>query len=1170
MPRGEGRCPICLGPFDASGRCPACAGVTLDDMIVLAATPERAPPSPGEEVGGFVVKKRLDEGGMGHVLLAHDPGLDRKAALKFLHRRLLGDKRAEDRFIREGRALAGIDHPNVVKVYAVGAWRGWPYLAMEFIEGTPLSTLVRGGRTSIAQAIRVAEDLACALGAIHSARIVHRDVKPANAVLRHRDGSACLLDFGLARSLATTTDASGVAGTPFYMAPEQIAGRRADQRADVYAFGVTMFELLTGRVPHEDQDGGGFFHAAMRRDAPLVSSLRADSPHGLDALIARALSRAAELRQHDGRALLSEIRDVRRRFEGHDEPAQVAEPTTADLLPPNDPAEDMPLVGRDAEYAAAVRAMAGVAEGAGRVVLVEGAAGSGKSRLMRDLERRARADGLVLLRCFGAEMPTSPFASIRGALLDLARAAGADDADAAVKMLLDRSPDDEPLAPALRRLLDPSRPGADVPQDKSTLIQAALALFRVAAAERPAALVIDDLHLLDEGSLDVIVALAEDVASMALAVVASFRPATLLGRDGAFAPRRPRLRAAAGKSIIELGPLSEAAVASMIHKRLRVTEAEACRLAPMLHKRASGNPLFLVESLRLLEQEGRVTDGAQGRTFRQRMSAMEIPPRMMELALRRIGVLPADERDTLGVLSIDPDGTTADLVAKCLDVSRIAALRMLQSLVGARGLVRHDGDRYIVAHAEIREAVYGELIPELRAAYHDAAANALAASADAPSRPAQLGRHLRLAGRKKEAVEPLLAAGRELLAGYGPAEALDLLEQAIMCAGPGECLAAEVERARAFEMLGELDRARAELTRLADAPGEAGVAALVQLVAFERNRGRDDAASSALAKALARECSKEQQLALQIQRAELASRADRADEALAANTRAEELAAGADPVTTLKLWLNMGTVCLRLDRSEEAEQWLRRALEAAERLGYQQWAVNCMHNLSLICDDLHRPDESLAWAERAVERATLIGADRQEAFALSNLIALLIDSMRLEDAEAALSRLEVAVDRLDSDEARYMTHARESELALARNQFERAIAAARRGHALATGHPRNQAGFLLLSARGQIGVARFEEALATARRAGVDLAPFGGGPDAEEALAYAARALRAMDQEGAEREALRSLSAPQTFAAAFELLADAHDDDLRRRRRAEATRLARCERLKAELAAQNI
>ncbi len=1167
MPRGEARCAICLGPLDASGGCRACgSGTGVGAAPALPPADERTPPAPGDEVGGFVVQKRLDDGGMGHVLLAHDPGLDRKIALKLLHRRLVGDRRAEERFVREGRALAGVEHAHVVKVYAVGAWRGWPYIAMEYVEGTPLSALARGGRTSIAQALRIAEDVAAALAAIHAARIVHHDVKPANVVLRHRDGSACLLDFGLARSLGVTTDASGAAGTPFYMAPEQIAGRRVDQRGDVYSFGVTLFELLTGRVPHEDADGGGFFHSAMRRDAPLVSTRRPDAPHGLDALLARALARAPELRHPDGRALLAEIRELRRRLEGGDDApaAEVREPTTAELAPPDDPGEEMPLVGRDSEYAAAARALAGVSDGRGCVVLIEGGPGSGKSRLVRDLERRARADGLVVLRCCGAEMAASPFAAVRGALLDHARAAGAAGPDAAADLLSTSSPDDAPLVPALRRLLDPNRPGADVPQDKSTLIQSALALFRVAARERPAALFIDDLHLVDEGSLDVIVALAEESASMRLALVAASRPATLLGRESALASRRPRLRAAAGKSVIELGPLSEAAVASMIHKALRVDESDARRLAPVLHKRASGNALFLVESLRLLEQEGRVADGAKGRTFRQRMSAMEIPPRMMELALRRIGVLPVEERDTLGVLSIDPEGATADFVASCRDASRLAALRVLQQLVGARGLVRHDGDRYVIAHAEIREAVYGELIPELRAAYHDHAATAISAS-EAAARPARLGRHLRLAGRKAEAVEPLLAAGRALLAGYSPAEGLDVLEESIMCAGAGGCPAAEVERARALEMLGELDRARADLTRLADAPGEAGVAALMNLVAFERNRGRDAAATAALERALARGCSTQQQFVLQMHKAELASRANREDEALSALARAEELAIHADTATTLRLSVGKGTVLHRLDRQGEAEAWMKQALDLAERLGRQEWAANCMHNLSVLNSDLGRRDEALRWAERAVDRAAVIGADRQQAFALSNLADLLISAMRLDDAEAALARLADPVERLDSDEARYNVFARESELALARGQFERAAAAADRAEALAGAHPRNRANIVLLKAQAELGMRRFEDALASARRARKALTEIGAEAEAEDALAHAARALRELRRPGAERDELARMESPLSFAAAVERMVESPDDIERERRRATAAALATDARLEAEL-----
>jgi tetratricopeptide (TPR) repeat protein len=1132
---------------------------------------ERALPGPGEEVGGYVVGKRLEDGGMGHVLVAHDPALERKVALKFLHRRLVGDRRAEDRFLREGRALAGIEHANVVKVHTVGSWNGWPYLAMEFVEGTTLAQVAHGGRTSVAQALRVAEDLAAAIAAIHQKRLVHRDVKPANVVLRNRDGSACLLDFGLARSVATTTDqGSGAAGTPYYMAPEQIAGRRVDQRADVYSFGVTLFELLTGRVPHEDAEGGAFFHAALRRDAPLVATLRPDVPRGLETLLSRALARAPELRQPDGRVLLAEIRDLRRRIDrGDGGAAAVREPTRDELKPPNDPAEELPLFGRDAEYAAAARALARVADGRGAVILVEGGAGSGKSRLLRDVERRARADGLATVRCAGVEGAALPFAALRGALLDLARAAGADGPAAAADLVAAAAPDDEPLLPALRRLLAPDGAGADVPQDKSTMVQAALAFVRVAARERPAVLFIDDLHHFDEGSLDLVVALAEEAASMPFAVVAAFRPPALTGRDTGLATRRPRLRASAGRVTIELGPLSEAAVASMIHQALRVSESEACRLAPLLHRRAAGNPLFLVESLRLLEEEGGIAKGEGGRTVRQRMSSLEIPPRMMELALRRVAGLPSDERDTLGVLAIDPDGATADVVAGCRDVSRLAALRVLQQLVGARGLVRHDGDRYVVAHAEIREAVYGELIPELRAAYHDRAASAMLASGEGNARPARLGRHLRLAGRTKEAVEPLRAAGEALLAGYSPAEALDLLDEAVGCGGPSGCPAAEVSRAKALEMLGDLDRAKAELVRLSDVEGDVGVAALVHLVEFERNRGHDAAANAALDRALRRECSAAQRIVLHIHEAELASRGDLQEEALKALARAEALAVGADPTTTLRLWANKGAVLQRLERPNEAKEWISRALELAEQVGRQEWAANCLLNMSFNCQDLGENEEALRWAERAVERAALIGADRQHVFALMSFTALLVDAMRLDDAESALARLADPVERLDSDEARYNFCAREAEVAIARGQFDRALAAADRGLAIVRDHPRHQANFLILRAQAHVGLGRHEEAYEESSRARAELTALGVDSDAEEALAVAVRTLRALGRDGPERAELRRLAEPQTFPAALEKLLAAEDENERRRWTQAANRLATHSRWKAELAARS-
>jgi tetratricopeptide (TPR) repeat protein len=291
---------------------------------------------------------------------------------------------------------------------------------------------------------------------------------------------------------------------------------------------------------------------------------------------------------------------------------------------------------------------------------------------------------------------------------------------------------------------------------------------------------------------------------------------------------------------------------------------------------------------------------------------------------------------------------------------------------------------------------------------------------------------------------------------------------------------------------------------------------------------------------------------------------------LAALERAETLAEGAPRSALLRLWATEGAVRYRLDRPAEAAVWIERALGLAEELGSQEIAANCMLNLSLVCDELGSPDESLRWAERAVERSQLIGADRQLAFSLLHLTALLIDALRLDEAEAALARLSEPVERMDSDEARYSARAREAEFALARGQFGRALEAATRGHDLAQEHPRNQANFHILRTQALLGLSRPGEALAEARLGRAELSTVGASADAEEAMAYAAQALRALGREGPERDELRALQVVCTFSAALEKALGAQGDAARRLWSAEARRLAIHPRWKAELEAMGL
>jgi serine/threonine-protein kinase len=208
----------------------------------------------GRTFAGYAVEKKIGAGGMGVVFRAFDERLSRPVALKILPSHLLKDDTTRLRFLREGRSAAKVDHPNCVRLLAAGEEQGWPFLVMEFVDGGTLQgRLDKYTRLSVAETIAVGRQIAAGLGAAHRVGILHRDVKPAN-VLFTREGEAKLADFGLAReeqcdhSISVT---GMVMGTPHYMAPEVCEGKKADPRSDVYALGVMLYQMVSGRYPFD-------------------------------------------------------------------------------------------------------------------------------------------------------------------------------------------------------------------------------------------------------------------------------------------------------------------------------------------------------------------------------------------------------------------------------------------------------------------------------------------------------------------------------------------------------------------------------------------------------------------------------------------------------------------------------------------------------------------------------------------------------------------------------------------------------------------------------------------------------------------------------------------------------------------------------------------------------
>ena len=253
------------------------------------------PLSAGERVGPYQIVSPLGSGGMGEVYKAHDTRLGRDVAIK------VSTIAFNERFEREGRAVAALNHPNICQLYDIGALpSGSGYMVMEYIDGERLS-----GPMPVKEALRIARQIASALEAAHDSGIIHRDLKPGNVMLR-ADGSVKVLDFGLAKvsDVATTvtehsptymaTHSGVILGTAAYMAPEQARGREVDKRADIWAFGVLLHELLTGRCLFDGEDLAGTL-AMVLKEQPDLS----DAPAEVRPLLARCLEKDPRRRLRD-------------------------------------------------------------------------------------------------------------------------------------------------------------------------------------------------------------------------------------------------------------------------------------------------------------------------------------------------------------------------------------------------------------------------------------------------------------------------------------------------------------------------------------------------------------------------------------------------------------------------------------------------------------------------------------------------------------------------------------------------------------------------------------------------------------------------------------------------------------------------------------------------------
>lgn len=743
----------------------------------------------GESFDGYRITDVVGRGGMGTVYRAWDENLDRDVALKVLPVVGLDDERDAERFQREGRLAARLQHANIVGVYGAGQADGFLYLAMEMVEGHSLrSRLRQQPGLRVEEALDIGRQVLRALVAAHDSGITHRDIKPENILLR-QDGTVKILDFGVAKvqEAELLTRADEILGTVEYMAPEQILGETVDSSSDLYAVGVLLYEMATGVLPFTGDSPATLVYHQLNEEPHAPSLLNIDVSRALDHFILRLLEKLPEDRYESAREALVEVDELRRSVSlgglpalKDDASAQAVLPRARNLQPR--------FCGRQSELETLTNHVAALSDG-GRLLFLQGEAGVGKSHLLRELMRRVNEGGgrTITGSCFFEHQmgPYMPFFDALGHLL------GSEEADHQPlhDLLAERAPELAQLTAGVSttariRAGFSTAFGAQTNDSvaRQRLFDTLFDLFALAARDQPLVICLEDLHWADEGSIQLLQYLGRRVPEAQLLIIVTYRPEELSTEETNRHPLSElvnQLDAEGGLAQLILPRLDRPETGQLV-RSLFPDSTFSDEFADYLYEQSQGNPFIAVEVVRLLRQRDVLYCESGVWSVTADFGDVLVPDRVSALIMRRIDQLDIDQRELLQMAAVAGQRFSSHLLASASGLPRMQLLKALFRLERRNGLIATIDKGYEFSHSKIREVLYAEVPAELRREYHRIVANALdegyAQGEDIPQ--ADLAEQLYLGGEYERAIPHLVEAGAEAFRLFGWRRAATLYDQA--------------------------------------------------------------------------------------------------------------------------------------------------------------------------------------------------------------------------------------------------------------------------------------------------------------------------------------------------------------------------------------------------------
>ena len=733
---GAGFCVECAQPLVGEPLCPECGHTNPIDSkfceqcahSLAAPTAEKPPPpspAPTSFAGGrYQIKKFLGEGGKKKVYLAHDTLLDRDVAFALLKTEKLDDT-ARARIKREAQAMGRLgDHPHIVTVFDLGEHEGQPYMVLPLMPGGDVEGLIEKApehRLPIDQALAIAKSVCLGLEYAHSKGIVHRDLKPGNVWLS-ADGTVKIGDFGLALAvdLSRLTQSGMMVGTFHYMPPEQAMGGEVTAKADLYALGAMLYEMVTGRPPFVGDDAYGIIGQHINTPPVSPSWHRPELTPALDALILQLLEKDPQRRP----ASAAHVRQALESIEaGQISQAPLQETTTV----AGSPLYRRVFVGREAELRQLQSGFDGAMSGQGSLVMVVGEPGIGKTALCEQLSTYVvlRGGKALVGHCYEEGSLSLPYLAFVEALRsyvltrdvkNLRKEMGTGAADIA-----------RIVSEIRERLKVKLRPPGNPEEERYRLMQAVTGFLSNAATVQPLLVVLEDLHNADKGTLEMLTHVSRNLTGTRLFLVGTYRDVDV-DRSHPLSAALAELRRISTYERVVLRGLNADEVRRMLEN---ITGQDVpWGLAEAVHRQTEGNPLFVQEVVRYLAEEGLITR-TQGRWRATKDTPLEmsIPEGLRDVIGKRLSRLSTECNRLLSVASVigrefrlkvlqRVAGVAEDELIAALDEAKRAAVVEERSAVAA-------AVTYRFAHAFFRQTLYEEIIAPRRIRLHQQVARAL-------------------------------------------------------------------------------------------------------------------------------------------------------------------------------------------------------------------------------------------------------------------------------------------------------------------------------------------------------------------------------------------------------------------------------------------------------------